>query len=201
MSSLTLLATLGLTLAAGLALLDVPASAGAAEIERVDAEAVIAACEGRDDAAGCLEREIVEQNAVVASLLLALQLRDGDDPTESRRGWDEYLRELSANPCPGSCDLILRDILAERNFYQDMPHNAAPDVLIDACWHLSLGRRSTGSSQLHRQGSLFTALCLEWVILDQLEVLFPPGSPAEEHLSRVEARAKLDQLRKAYGSL
>ena len=46
-----------------------------------------------------------------------------------------------------------------------------------------------------------TARCLEYVILDQLEFLFPPGSAAAKRLSRTEARAKLDQLREAYGSL
>ena len=98
------------------------------------------------------------------------------------------------------CTLILRDFLRENRFYADMPRDPEAKPLIEACWDLSLGMRSLTTATM-RWGSLRTARCLEYVILDQLEFLFPPGSAAAKRLSRTEARAKLDQLREAYGSL
>ncbi len=70
-------------------------------------------------------------------------------------------------------------------------------ALIDACWAISLEDRSSGVTARHREGALNSALCLEEVILDQVDVLFPDG----EYLSREQAAEKLERLRFAAGSL
>ena len=70
------------------------------------------------------------------------------------------------------------------------------EALIKACWDISLEKRSSGNTELHREGALDTALCLEEVILDQSEALIYPG-----YLSREDIKAKLKQIRMAYGGL
>ena len=70
-------------------------------------------------------------------------------------------------------------------------------ALIDACWAISLEDRSSGVTARHREGALNSVLCLEEVILDQVEILFPDG----EYLSREQAAEKLERLRFAVGSL
>ncbi len=70
-------------------------------------------------------------------------------------------------------------------------------ALIDACWAISLEDRSSGVTAQMRRGALKSVLCLEEVILDQVEILFPDG----EYLSREQAAEKLEQLRFAAGSL
>ena len=66
-------------------------------------------------------------------------------------------------------------------------------ALIDACWAISLEDRSSGVTARHREGILESVLCLEEVILDQVEVLFPDG----KYLSREQAKQKLDALAEA----
>ena len=69
-------------------------------------------------------------------------------------------------------------------------------ALIKPCWDLSEEKRSSGVTATMRQGTLDTVLCLEKVILDQVEILFPDG----ENLSRAQAEEKLERLRFAVGS-
>ena len=69
-------------------------------------------------------------------------------------------------------------------------------ALIKPCWDLSEEKRSSGVTATMRQGALNTVLCLEKVILDQVEILFPGG----EILSRAQAEEKLERLRFALGS-
>ena len=70
------------------------------------------------------------------------------------------------------------------------------DALIKPCWDLSEEKRSSGVTATMRQGTLDTVLCLEKVILDQVEILFPEG----KYLSRAQAEKKLERLRFAVGS-
>ena len=69
-------------------------------------------------------------------------------------------------------------------------------ALIKPCWDLSEKKRASGVTARMRQGTLDTVLCLEKVILDQVEILFPDGI----NLSRAEAEEKLERLRFAVGS-
>ncbi|MDP6388991.1 MAG: hypothetical protein QF654_03760 [Alphaproteobacteria bacterium] len=71
------------------------------------------------------------------------------------------------------------------------------EVLIKACWDKTLEERSIGSTARTRAGILKTVLCLEEVILDQFEVLFPGGVV----LTREQAAEKLKALRFAAGGL
>ncbi len=66
-------------------------------------------------------------------------------------------------------------------------------ALIDACWAISLEDRSSGVTGRMRHGAAKTVRCLEDVILDQVEILFPDG----EYLSREQAKQKLDALAEA----
>lgn len=70
------------------------------------------------------------------------------------------------------------------------------EKLIKACWDISEEARASGVTAVMRSGTLDTVLCLEQVILDQVEVLFEP-----EYLSRTEAQKKLKRTRMAYGGL
>ncbi len=65
------------------------------------------------------------------------------------------------------------------------------EALIKPCWDLSEEKRSSGVTATMRQGTLDTVLCLEKVILDQVEILFPDG----KYLSRAQAEKKLERLR------
>ena len=69
-------------------------------------------------------------------------------------------------------------------------------ALIKPCWDISEEKRSSGVTATMRQGALDTVLCLEKVILDQVEILFPDG----KYLSRAQAEEKLERLRFALGS-
>ncbi len=69
-------------------------------------------------------------------------------------------------------------------------------ALIKPCWDLSEEKRSSGVTATMRQGALDTVLCLEKVILDQVEILLPDG----QNLSRAQAEEKLERLRFALGS-
>ena len=71
------------------------------------------------------------------------------------------------------------------------------ETLIQPCWAISEEKRASGVTALMRKGTLETVLCLERVILDQVEILFPDG----KYLSRAQAQEKLKRLRFAYGSL
>ncbi len=64
------------------------------------------------------------------------------------------------------------------------------EALIKPCWDLSEEKRSSGVTATMRQGALDTVLCLEKVILDQVEILFPDG----QNLSRAQAEKKLERL-------
>ena len=66
-------------------------------------------------------------------------------------------------------------------------------ALIDACWAISLEDRSSGVTGRMRYGGAITVECLEEVILDQIEILFPDG----EYLSREQAKQKLDAFAEA----
>ena len=63
-------------------------------------------------------------------------------------------------------------------------------ALIKPCWNLSEEKRASGVTATMRQGTLDTVLCLEKVILDQVEILFPDG----KYLSRAQAEKKLERL-------
>ncbi|MEE9250037.1 MAG: hypothetical protein V3U93_02790 [Alphaproteobacteria bacterium] len=63
-------------------------------------------------------------------------------------------------------------------------------ALIKPCWNLSEEKRASGVTATMRQGALDTVLCLEKVILDQVEILFPDG----KYLSRSQAEKKLERL-------
>ena len=63
-------------------------------------------------------------------------------------------------------------------------------VLIDACWEISRKDRESGVTGRMRNGHADTIVCLEEVILDQLQPLFPDG----EYLSRQKAREYLDMI-------
>lgn len=68
-------------------------------------------------------------------------------------------------------------------------------AMIDACWDETHELRS-GSTANAREGILLSALCLEERILDQFEVLFSPTV-----LTRDEAAAQLESIRRSYGGL
>ena len=68
-------------------------------------------------------------------------------------------------------------------------------ALIDACWDISLEKRSKDNASA-REGFLDTVLCLEEVILDQVEILFE-----DDVLTREQAKKELRILRFAAGGL
>ena len=74
-----------------------------------------------------------------------------------------------------------------------------PDAqaLIDACWTISLEDRSSGNTPRMRNGALETVLCLEKVILDQVDILFPDG----KYMSRKKAQEHLVQISFGLGKL
>ena len=81
----------------------------------------------------------------------------------------------------------------------DEPTIPDAQALIDKCWDMSLEKRSSGNTSRMRSGHLDTVLCLERVVLDQVEIMFP--GVREQNLSREVAQEKLRQLRFAVGGL
>ena len=69
---------------------------------------------------------------------------------------------------------------------------AIPDAqtLIDACWEISRKDRESGVTGRMRSGAADTVGCLEEVVLDQLQPLFPDG----KYMSRKQAQEHLDRI-------
>ena len=69
-----------------------------------------------------------------------------------------------------------------------------PDAqaLIDKCWAATLEDRSSDNTNRMRAGIALMVRCLEGIILDQVEVMFP--GPHQESLSRQAAREYLDNI-------
>lgn len=63
-------------------------------------------------------------------------------------------------------------------------------ILIDACWELSRKDRESGVTGRMRNGAADTVVCLEDIVLDQVDALFPDG----KYLSRQKAREYLDMI-------
>ena len=63
-------------------------------------------------------------------------------------------------------------------------------TLIDACWEISRKDRESGVTGRMRSGSADTIGCLEEIVLDQVDALFPDG----KYLSRRKAREYLDMI-------
>lgn len=81
----------------------------------------------------------------------------------------------------------------------DEPTIPDAQALIDECWEISLDKRSSVNTDRMRSGHLDTVLCLEGLILDQVDQMFI-GSD-QQYLSRKTAQEKLKQLRFAVGGL
>ena len=167
----------------------------------------------------CLREAIIEQHSALIADHLKFAEREGADMEEQRRYWRgraEWLADeaRSCIPSCGTVDLfgrpildravevgeaVLRDFVAERNVYEDgarrfSERDDASD-LGPACWDISDNMRDTGIVTMMRWGIVRTVRCIEYVILDQVEVAFDP-----KHLSRQDMREKLDDIRNAYGS-
>ncbi len=82
----------------------------------------------------------------------------------------------------------------ERRAPPDIPDAQA---LIDACWAMSLAKRSSVNNPKIREGILDTVLCLEDVIADQYSYF----GYSESILTRKELREKLEALRHSVGRL
>ena len=161
----------------------------------------------------CIREAIVEQYAGVIAAQLSFNARDGADMGDKRSYWQGRAEWVACIP---SCEpieqvgffldhavkvreAVLRDVVAEYNIYAGgekvFSQSTDGPALSEACWDISDNQRGTGVTNLMRWGTLRTAMCLEYVILDQVEILFEP-----EYLSRHEMRKKIDDIRNAYGS-
>lgn len=65
------------------------------------------------------------------------------------------------------------------------------EAMIEKCWALSKEDRDSGVTGRMRSGAANTIGCLEKVVLDQLQPLFPDG----KYMSRKQAREHLDRIR------
>ena len=163
---------------------------------------------------------LIDQHSALVDFRLAFAERDETDMEVARNAWRdeaEWLANERRN-CTPSCypienlseesmldhavmvgEAVLRDFVSARNFYDRRLRNPSRAIRAEAvtavCWGISDHMRGTGLTGLMRWGTLYTALCLEYVILDQVEILFEP-----EFLSRKEMRNKIDDIRSAYGS-
>ena len=95
---------------------------------------------------------------------------------------------------------MLRDLVAERNLYQDIPRQADAEALIAACDRINDGMISTGFTPVMHWGGLRTNRCLEYIALDQLAFLWPPD-PSKGYMTRTAARKLLDKLAAVVGEL
>ena len=178
-----------------------PALAGGVEVEPVDADALIADGQTAPDPIACLQTQAMVQYRAVADLLDALEIRDGKDPTAQHRYLDETLLNAEQPPiCGWHCEAVLRDLVAERNLYQDIPRQADAEALIAACDRINDGMISTGFTPVMHWGGLRTNPCLEHIALDQLAFLWPPN-PSKGYMTRTAARKLLDKLAAVVGEL
>ena len=167
----------------------------------------------------CLREAILKEFSGVIAGRLVLAERDGADMVEQRSYWEGqagWLADHKRSCIPSCADLddlyvdldhavmvgeaVLRDFVAERNLYADgrsrLSQPVDADALTEACRKISNEMAmNTGVTGLIRWGILRSAICLEYVILDQVAIMFE-----SEYLSRQEMRKKIDDIRNAYGS-
>ena len=165
----------------------------------------------------CLRESIIDQHSALVAGHLAFAEREGADMEEKRsywRGRAEWLADETRS-CIPSCqpaeraeryifdraadvgESVLRDFVAERNVYEDgarrFSESDDASNLGPACWDISDNMRDTGIVTMMRWGIARTAVCIEYVILDQVEVVFEP-----RFLSRKDMRKKLDDVSEGY---
>ena len=159
----------------------------------------------------CLRDSIIDQHSALIAIHLSFAEREGADMEEQRRYWRDRAEWLAdeARSCLPLCEpderfgrpslfyavmfgeAVVRDFVAERNVYEDgarrfSERDDASD-LGPACWDISDNMRDTGIVTRMHWGIARTVRCIEYVILDQVEVAFEPRL-----LSRQDMRKKLE---------
>ena len=165
----------------------------------------------------CLREAIIDQHSALMAIHLSFAEREGADMEEERsywRGRAEWLADETRS-CIPSCqpaeraerylfnraadvgESVLRDFVAERNVYEDGARRFSErddgSNLGPACWDISDNMRETDNITMLRWGIARTIGCIEYVLLDQVEVVFKP-----RFLSRRDMRRKIDEISEGY---